>query len=76
MASDFLPNKRYALAQAHGVFLDLIVSQQVEDVTGGIPPSNAVSVNRLSTHDRDRLRAALEAVASVDELARDLLFKG
>jgi DNA polymerase-3 subunit epsilon/CBS domain-containing protein len=65
-----------ALAQAHDVFLDLIVSQQVEDVAGGIPPSNAVSVNRLSTHDRDRLRAALEAVASVDELARDVLFKG
>ena len=64
-----------ALAQAHGVFLDLIVSQQVEDVTGGIPPSNAVWVNWLSTHDRDRLRAALEAVASVDELARDVLFK-
>jgi CBS domain-containing protein len=65
-----------ALAEAHGVFLDLIVSQQVEDVTHGIPPSNAVSVNRLSTHDRDRLRAALEAVASVDELTRDVLFKG
>lgn len=65
-----------ALAQAHGVFLDLIVSQQVEDVTRGIPPSNAVSVNRLSVRDRDRLRAALEAVASVDELTRDLLFKG
>ena len=65
-----------ALAQAHGVFLDLIVSQQVEDVAHGIPPSNAVSVNRLSAHDRDRLRAALEAVASVDELTRDVLFKG
>ena len=65
-----------ALAEAHGVFLDLIVSQQVEDVAHGIPPSNAVSVNRLSTRDRDRLRAALEAVASVDELTRDVLFKG
>ncbi|MEH2494869.1 CBS domain-containing protein [Bradyrhizobium sp. AZCC 1678] len=65
-----------ALAEAHGVFLDLIVSQQVDDVTHGIPPSNAVSVNRLSTHDRDRLRAALEAVASVDELLRDVPFKG
>jgi DNA polymerase-3 subunit epsilon/CBS domain-containing protein len=65
-----------ALAQAHGAFLDLIVSQQVEDVTHGIPPSNAVSVKRLSAHDRDRLRAALEAAASVDELTRDVLFKG
>jgi CBS domain-containing protein len=65
-----------ALAEAHGAFLDLIVSQQVEDVTHGIAPSNAVSVNRLSAHDRDRLRTALEAVASVDELTRDVLFKG
>jgi DNA polymerase-3 subunit epsilon/CBS domain-containing protein len=65
-----------ALAQAHGVFLDLIVSQQVEDVTHGISPSNTVSVNRLSPHDRDRLRTALEAVTCVDELTRNVLFKG
>ena len=64
-----------ALAEAHGVFLDLIVSQQVEDVAHGIPPSNAVSVSRLSAHDRDQLRAALEAVECVDELVRDVLFK-
>jgi DNA polymerase-3 subunit epsilon/CBS domain-containing protein len=64
-----------ALAEAHGVFLDLIVSQQVEDVAHGIAPSNAVSVNRLSAHDRDRLRTALEAVASVDDLLRDVLFE-
>ena len=65
-----------ALGEAQGVFLDLILSQQVEDVAHGTPPSNAVSVKRLSAHDRDRLRSALEAVASVDELVRDVLFKG
>ena len=64
-----------ALVEAHGVFLDLIVSQQVEDVAHGTPPSNAVSVKRLTARDRERLRAALEAVASVEELARDMLFK-
>jgi CBS domain-containing protein len=64
-----------ALGEAHGVFLDLILSQQVEDVTHGTPPSNAVSVKRLSAHDRDRLRSALEGVASVDELVRNVLFK-
>ena len=48
-----------ALGEAQGVFLDLIVSQQVEDIAHGIPPSNAVSVKRLSARDRDRLRAAL-----------------
>ncbi|MBR1279432.1 DUF294 nucleotidyltransferase-like domain-containing protein [Bradyrhizobium sp. AUGA SZCCT0283] len=64
-----------ALGEAQGVFLDLIVSQQVEDIAHGTPPSNAVSVKRLTAHDRDRLRSALEAVASVDELVRDVLFK-
>jgi len=64
-----------ALAEAQGVFLDLIVSQQIEDIAHGMPPSNAVSVKRLSARDRDRLRGALQAVASINDLIRDLLFK-
>ena len=64
-----------ALGEAQGVFLDLIVSQQVEDIAHGTPPSNAVAVKRLSARDRDRLRVALEAVAAIDDLTRDLLFK-
>jgi CBS domain-containing protein len=64
-----------ALGEAQGVFLDLIVSQQIEDIALGIPPSNAVSVKRLSARDRDRLRAALQAVAGIDDLTRDLLFR-
>ncbi len=64
-----------ALEQAQGVFLDLIVAQQVEDIAQGIPPSNAVSVKRLSAPDHDRLHAALRAVAAIDALTRDLLFK-
>ncbi|MCK1515368.1 CBS domain-containing protein [Bradyrhizobium sp. 190] len=65
-----------ALAEAQGVFFDLIVSQQIEDIALGIPPSNAVSVKRLSARDRDRLRGALQAVTIIDDLTRDLLFKG
>ncbi|QWG19055.1 CBS domain-containing protein [Bradyrhizobium sediminis] len=64
-----------ALGEAQGVFLDLIASQQVEDIAHGTPPSNAVAVKRLSVRDRDRLRVALEAVAAIDDLTRDLLFK-
>jgi CBS domain-containing protein len=63
-----------ALVEAHGVFLDLIASQQVVDVVHGMPPSNTVLVKRLSAGDRDRLRRALTAVKNVDDLARDLLF--
>jgi DNA polymerase-3 subunit epsilon/CBS domain-containing protein len=64
-----------ALEQAQGVFLDLILSQQIEDIAHGIAPSNAVAVKRLSTRDRDRLHAALRAVTAVDALTRDLLFR-
>ncbi|KRR05330.1 hypothetical protein CQ12_19930 [Bradyrhizobium jicamae] len=64
-----------ALGEAQGAFLDLILSQQLEDVAHGIQPSNAVAVKRLSARDLDRLRAALAAVSSIDELGRDLLFK-
>jgi len=63
------------LDQAQGVFLDLIAAQQVEDIAHGTPPSNAVSVKRLSARDRDRLQVALRAVTAIDALTRDLLFK-
>jgi len=63
------------LIDAHGAFLDLIVAQQVEDVVHGLPPSNAIAVKQLSARAHDRLRAALQAVAHIDDLARDLLFR-
>jgi CBS domain-containing protein len=63
-----------ALIAAQGLFLDLILAQQIEDIAHGTPPSNAVSVKRLSVRDRDRLRVALGAVANIDDLTRDLLF--
>ena len=64
-----------ALDEAQGVFLDLIMAQQVEDIAHGTPPSNAVAVKRLSVRDRNRLRGALEAVTAIDTLIHDHLFK-
>jgi DNA polymerase-3 subunit epsilon/CBS domain-containing protein len=63
-----------ALAEAQQVFLDLALAQQIDDMSRGIPPSNAVEVKRLSPRDRDRLRGALKAVGQLDRLTRDLLF--
>jgi DNA polymerase-3 subunit epsilon/CBS domain-containing protein len=63
-----------ALVEAHGVFLELIVAQQVEDAAHGLPLSNAIAIKRLSARRHDQLRAALRAAAHVDDLARDLLF--
>ena len=64
-----------ALLEAQGVFLDLILKQQITDLERGRPPSNAVEVKGLSRRDREHLRAALQAVENMDELGRDLLFK-
>ncbi|WP_370691751.1 putative nucleotidyltransferase substrate binding domain-containing protein [Bradyrhizobium sp.] len=51
------------------------MSQQVDDIAHGIPPSNTVAVKRLTARDRDRLQAALRAVTAIDALTRDLLFR-
>jgi CBS domain-containing protein len=63
-----------ALADAHDVFLELILAQQIADVDHGTPASSAVLVNRLSLGDRDRLRRALGVVPPLEGLLRDLLF--
>jgi DNA polymerase-3 subunit epsilon/CBS domain-containing protein len=65
-----------ALEAAHGVFADLVLAQQIEDMEQGRPPGNAVALKRLSARDNARLRTALEAVRPLNELARDLLFGG
>jgi DNA polymerase-3 subunit epsilon/CBS domain-containing protein len=63
-----------ALSEAQGVFVDLILAQQIDDVEHGTPASNTVAIKRLSQHNRDRLRNALRAVEQLDGLTRDLLF--
>ena len=65
-----------ALADAQGVFLDQVLRQQIDDIDTGRPASNSVRVKRLSKRDRDRLYAAFQAVKHLDDLVRDLLFKG
>ncbi|MGC2774554.1 MAG: putative nucleotidyltransferase substrate binding domain-containing protein, partial [Bradyrhizobium sp.] len=65
-----------ALAEAHGVFLELILARQIDDIEHGRSASNAVPVKLLSPRDRDRLRQALRAVEPVEQMMRDLLFGG
>ena len=64
-----------ALADAQKTFVEFMLAQQTDDVDHGIPPSNAITVKRLSSKDRIRLRTALEAVQHLEDLQRDLLFK-
>jgi DNA polymerase-3 subunit epsilon/CBS domain-containing protein len=63
-----------ALARAQGLFLDLILEQQVADMQAGVPPSNKVAVKRLTREQRRLLQDALGAVGHLDTLTRDLLF--
>jgi CBS domain-containing protein len=63
-----------ALARAQGLFLDLILDQQVADVQAGLSPSNKVAIKRLTHGQRKHLREALGAVRHLDTLTRDLLF--
>lgn len=64
-----------ALAEAQEIFLRLMLSQQIEDIGKGLPPSNAIELKRLASRDREQLRTALAAVQHLDDLRRDLLFK-
>jgi DNA polymerase-3 subunit epsilon/CBS domain-containing protein len=63
------------LVDAHGTLMTLLAAQQVDDIQNGIPPTNAVSVKRLSAGDRDRLRSSLMAVSHLETFTRDLLFE-
>ena len=64
-----------ALMDAQATFLDLILAQQIRDIADGVPPGNTVEVGRLSRRERERLRGAFQAVAHLDTLTRDLLFR-
>ena len=64
-----------ALVEAQGVFVDLLIAQQIADIGQGIPPTNAVEIKRLSNRDRNRLRGALKTLKHLDEMVRDLLFQ-
>ncbi len=63
-----------ALSHAQGLFLDLIVEQQVVDMQAGLPPSNKVAVRRLSREQRKDLREALGSLRHLATLTHDLLF--
>jgi CBS domain-containing protein len=63
------------LKDAHGVFVEMILGQQLDDIGRGVAPTNTVAVERLSARERTRLRIALESIAHLNDMVRDLLFK-
>ena len=63
------------LSEAHGILLGLVLSQQLEDIDLGLPPSNSVLVRRLTKREREQMRMALQSLGPIEELTHELLFK-
>jgi DNA polymerase-3 subunit epsilon/CBS domain-containing protein len=64
------------MIRAQDTFLSLVLTQQIEDIEHGTPPSNSVVVKGIASEKRDELRRALKSVGHLDDLKRDLLFRG
>ncbi len=56
------------LMEAHRLFLEAILNQQLRDVEAGIRPSNNVDPATLSALDRQDLKWALEQVSAIPDL--------
>ena len=63
-----------ALAEAHGLFLTLILRQQIADLQSGVTPGNSVEIAALTRLERKKLREALSLADETQTLTRDLLF--
>ncbi|OYY12238.1 MAG: hypothetical protein B7Y70_06100 [Rhizobiales bacterium 35-68-8] len=61
------------LAHAHATLLSEILTQQIEDVGGGIAPSNKVNPGRLDAARRATLKEALRIAAGADAVLHTLL---
>jgi DNA polymerase-3 subunit epsilon/CBS domain-containing protein len=64
-----------ALDEAHALFVELVLRQQLEDAGHGRSLDNTVEVGLLTPRERGRLRSALRSVRYVDDMVRDLLFR-
>ncbi|MDX5361652.1 MAG: DUF294 nucleotidyltransferase-like domain-containing protein [Alphaproteobacteria bacterium] len=61
------------MAEAHGLILRLVLTQQIADIAAGIRPGNRVDVAALGRLDRDHLREALGRIDTIREMLRDML---
>ncbi len=61
------------LVDIHAMVLRLILTQQIEDITAGISPSNAVDTARLGRDQRKTLKHAVERLDVMTEMVRGVL---
>ncbi|MGI9316687.1 MAG: DUF294 nucleotidyltransferase-like domain-containing protein, partial [bacterium] len=72
-AKDSMRDIFETLLEVHGVLLDILLHQQLEDMQQGIPPSNNVAPASLSAPDRQQLKWALKNTSYVSNLLGDPL---
>ncbi|MFQ5566135.1 MAG: DUF294 nucleotidyltransferase-like domain-containing protein [Paracoccaceae bacterium] len=61
------------LVDIHEMVLRLILTQQIEDIAAGIPPSSAVDTARLGRDQRKTLKHAVERLDLMAEMVRGVL---
>ena len=57
-----------------GFLMDLILDQQIHDISGGQKPGTYVDTARLSRHQIAELKEVLASLKSVSAMVHDLLF--
>jgi len=59
---DFKSGEIQNVIDAHGIIVEELLKQQIEDLEAGIPLSNRVNVRNLTTHRRTELKWALRQI--------------
>jgi CBS domain-containing protein len=61
------------LLDAHEMILGLMLDQQLEDLSNGLPATSQVEVRRLLDLEQDRLKEALHLVGQIDLIVKNAL---
>jgi signal-transduction protein with cAMP-binding, CBS, and nucleotidyltransferase domain len=61
------------LLDAHEMILGLMLDQQLEDLSNGLPATSLVEVRRLLDLEQDRLKEALHLVGQIDLIVKNAL---
>ncbi len=65
-----------AFTEAHEVFLDLMVRQQIRDLEAGVPPGPGIDVAQLSPRQKRSLRRCLGDISRLPGLVLDVTARG
>jgi CBS domain-containing protein len=74
-ARDNEPRAHYAaLVLAHGVFLSVLLHQQIQDIAAGIPATNLIDPKAMHPREVARLKKALSVVQGIPDFVRTEMF--